>query len=104
MAQDIQTSSSGDTVAVTGHVAFGHYPTRPYSVLKLCRAEITSVSHLYTTPVNSFKKITISVGCQPASKWADPPHVADDTSPNVNAEADLTFRLLMSTIVDVPHR
>ena len=73
MAQDIQTTNNGDPVGVTGYVAVSHYPTRPHSVLKLCRAESTSASHLHTAQVNSFKKITISVSCQPASKWAGPP-------------------------------
>jgi len=59
MAQDIQTSNNGDPVAVTGFVAVSHYPTLPNSVLKLCRAESTSASHLHTAPVNSLKKITI---------------------------------------------
>lgn len=49
MAQDIQTSSNGDPVAVTGYVAFGHYQTRPYSVLELCRAEITCLLSLYSS-------------------------------------------------------
>jgi len=73
MAQDIQKSNNGDSVAVTGYVAVTHYPTRPRSVLKLYRAESTSASHLHIAPVNSFKKITISVVCQPASKWAGQP-------------------------------
>jgi hypothetical protein len=57
-------------------------------VLKLRRAETTSASHLYTAPVNSVTKTTISVGCQPVSKQGAHHNTPDDTSPNVNAEAD----------------